>query len=249
MMQILRAGNHYQPFRGPFTITRIQPSDILDMETNDTAFGPLSTIDHAIMKKGLTIKMHEHVNDEIFSYVWKGTSYHKDSAGFKAPIAPGKLMMMNAGKSFWHEEKVKEEYVEMLQIFFRPYAADLTPDIQFHDKPMDNRDWYEMVGPEGSGAPLVVRQSGYVLDAHPKTGDVLQVPQYEGMKPFLYVLNGSIQIGDETVYKQEAVTDLENALPPFTAIEETTVILFVVKMNAVASKSGTISGMGKQNKE
>ena len=114
---------------------------------------------------------------------------------------------------------------------------------------MDNRDWYEMVGPEGSGAPLVVRQSGYVLDAHPKAGDVLQVPQYEGMKPFLYVLNGSIQIGDETVYKQEAVTDLKNALPPFTAIEETTVILFVVKMNAVASKSGTISGMGKQNKE
>ena len=51
----------------------------------------------------------------------KGTSYHKDSAGFEAPIAPGKLMMMNAGESFWHEEKVKEEYVEMLQIFFRPY--------------------------------------------------------------------------------------------------------------------------------
>lgn len=246
MVQILRAGKHYQPFRGPFTITRIQPSDILDVETNDTAFGPLSTIDHAIMKKGLTIKMHEHVNDEIFSYVWKGTSYHKDSAGFEAQIAPGKLMMMNAGISFWHEEKVKEEAVEMLQIFFHPNAANLTPNIQFHDKPVDNREWYEMVGPEGSGAPLVVRQSGYVLDAHPRKGDVLHVPQYEGLKPFLYVLDGSIRIGDDTVHKQEAITDLENSLPPFTAIEDTTVVLFVVDMNAVVSKSGTISGMVKQ---
>ena len=53
---------------------------------------------------------------------------------------------------------------------------DLPPNIQFHDKLMDNRDWYEMVGPEGSGAPLVVRQSGYVLDAHPKDGGhVIQV--------------------------------------------------------------------------
>lgn len=246
MIQVLRAGNHYQPFRGPFTITRIQPSDIFEEDIDDSAFGTLSNIDHAIMKKGLTIKMHEHVNDEIFSYVWKGTSFHKDSAGLEAEISPGKLMMMNAGISFWHEEKVKEEYVEMLQIFFRPREANLPPTIQFHDKPSNNRDWYEMVGPEGSDAPLTVRQNAYVLDAHPRAGDTLHVPIYEGMNSFLYVLNGSIKIGDHTVNKQEAVTDLEVELPSFTATEDTTVILFVVDMDAPASKSGTISGMGKR---
>ncbi|WP_087973242.1 pirin family protein [Oceanobacillus rekensis] len=106
MLQKLSAGYHAQPFRGPFSITRIQPSDILKEETDDSAFGPLSNIDHAIMKKGLTIKMHEHVNDEIFSYVWKGTSYHNDSAGFETLISPGKLMMVNARYSFWHEERL-----------------------------------------------------------------------------------------------------------------------------------------------
>ena len=29
MLQKLEAGNHAQPFRGPFTITRVQPGDIL----------------------------------------------------------------------------------------------------------------------------------------------------------------------------------------------------------------------------
>ena len=87
-------------------------------------------------------------------------------------------MMMNAGAGFWHEEKVKEDEVEMLQIFVRPNETDLSPEIQFHDKPVDNRDWYVMAGPEGSEAPLYVRQNVYILDAHPKVGEVLEIPTY-----------------------------------------------------------------------
>ena len=131
------------------------------------------------MKKGLTIKMHEHVNDEILSYISAGVTYHKDSAGFEVPIARGKLMMMNAGESFWHEEKVKEGEVDMLQIFVRPNKTNLSPEIQFHDKPVDNSDWYVMVGPEGSEAPLYLRQNVYILDAHPKAGEELEIPIYD----------------------------------------------------------------------
>ena len=103
MLQKLSADNHAQPFRGPFSITRVQPGDILGTESTDTAFGPLAIIDHAVIKEGLTIKMHEHINDEILSYIYSGVTHHKDSAGFESPIARGKLMMMNAGASFWHE--------------------------------------------------------------------------------------------------------------------------------------------------
>lgn len=131
MLIKLSKGVHKRPFKGPFSITRVQTGDILQGESDDFAFGPLAVIDHAVMQKGLTIKMHEHVNDEILSYVWKGTMYHKDSAGIEVAVTPGNLMMMNAGESFWHEEKVKEDHVEMLQIFIRPEEADLQPNIQF----------------------------------------------------------------------------------------------------------------------
>src|SRR5690606_26943452 len=107
MLKKLSSDQHKQPFKGPITITRIQAGEILERESKDKAFGPFAIIDHAVMKKGITIKMHEHVNDEILSYVWKGTMYHKDSAGHEVPVSPGHLMMMNAGSSFWHEEKVK----------------------------------------------------------------------------------------------------------------------------------------------
>lgn len=243
LLEKLSAENHAQPFRGPFTITRVQPGDVLG--TEETAFGPLAIIDHAVMKKGLTIKMHEHINDEILSYIRRGVMHHKDSAGFEAPFARGKLMMMNAGAGFWHEEKVKEDEVEMLQIFVRPSETNLSPTIQFHEKPIDNRNWYIMVGPEGSDAPLYVRQNVYILDAHPKAGEELEIPTYEGYKPFLYVMNGEITVAHLTVGKQEAVTDLVNPLPKLVANEASTIVLFFVDMHAPMSMDGTISGLRK----
>lgn len=248
MIKKLTRDKHKQPFKGFFTATRVQPSDIFDEETTDPAFGPLAIIDHAVMKKGLTIKMHEHKNDEILSYVWKGTSYHRDSKGYEVPISAGKLMMMNAGSSFWHEEKVKlhdEEDVEMLQIFVRPRESNLEPLIQFHEKETDNRNWYLMVGPENSEAPLIVRQNTYIFDAHPKKGDRLDIPKIEDYLPFLYVMRGTIGVKNTIVQKFEAVTDLEAPLPPFETIEDAVVLLFLVDMDAPMSMAGSISGMKK----
>lgn len=241
MLRKLSRDKHTQPFRG-ITITRIQPGDLLEDASGDFAFGPLSIIDHAAMKKGITIKMHEHVNDEILSYVWKGTMYHKDSTGLEVPVSPGNLMLMNAGSSFWHEEKVKHDTVEMLQIFVRPKEAKLEPLIQFHEKTDSNRDWYVMVAPEGSKAPLHVRQNVYILDAHPKQGDRLEIPGYRGFQPFLYVMDGEIHVEGQSFKKLEALTDLEKPIPPITAVTDSTIVLFLVDMNASMSMEGTISG-------
>lgn len=243
MIRKLTSDKHTQPFRGPFSITRVQTGDILGNDAKDTAFGPLSYIDHAVMQKGLTIKMHEHVNDEILSYVWRGKMYHRDSAGIEVAVTPGNLMMMNAGKSFWHEEKVKQDHVEMLQIFVRPRETDLNPDIQFHEKPIANRDWYLMAGPEGSEAPLFVRQNVYIFDAHPKQGDQLNIPSYKNFIPFLYVMDGEITAGELIVRKYEAITDLDEALPVIQINKDSTLVLFLVDMNAQMSLMGTISGV------
>lgn len=246
MIQKLTTEKHTQPFKGPFSITRVHPELVFPQNDEDTAFGPLSIIDHAVMQKGLTIKMHEHVSDEILSYVWQGTMVHKDSAGFEVAITPGNVMMMNAGSSFWHEEKVNENHVEMLQIFFRPREANLEPNIQFHQKEMRNREWTVIVGPEGSEAPLYVRQKAYVLDAHPKQGDQLSIPRYDGYATFLYVLDGEIQIHEQTVKKMEAIASREASLPPLTALKDTTIVLFFVNLNAPMSMAGTISGIGQK---
>lgn len=250
---------HPQPYKGMFSITRILPGRILDAQAERPTFGPLSNIDHAFMSQGLTIKMHEHVDDEILSYVDKGISYHKDSAGHEVPIERGKLMVMNAGESFWHEEKVKKDEVEMLQIFVRPEAENLEPKIQFHEKPWDNKDWYVMVGPEGSDAPMTVRQNVYIMDAHLESGDQLEIPEYPGLAPFLYVMHGEIEIGGVRAERYEAIAGVgagegrdegsggsegsEGFLPPLKALKDTTLVLFFVDLDAPMSTKGTISSL------
>jgi len=243
MLKKLEAIYHTEPTKGYFTIKRIHPGKIYKTEAEDFAFGPLSNIDHAFMKKGLTIKMHEHVDDEILSYVLEGVSYHKDSAGMEDVIKKGRLMVMNAGESFWHEEKAKNKDVEMLQIFIRPRASLLRPNIQFHEKPLSNDDWYLMAGPDESGTPLTFRQKAYIFDAHPKAGQTLESPVREGLAPFLYVMQGEVTIGDLTLEKYEAVTDLEKDLPPITANKDAVIVLFLVDLNAPMSLDGTISGV------
>src|SRR5699024_3282222 len=108
---------------------------------------------------------------------------------------------------------------------------------------VQNRDWYLMVGPENSEAPLHVRQNVFMFDAHPRKGDTLEVPVYDGYKQFLYVMYGEISIGEMEVEKFEAVTDMDEALPIISANEDATIVLFLVDIDAPMSLAGTISGM------
>lgn len=116
---------------GPFQLRRIRPGVGLG-RADDAGFGGLGLIDHARLQPGLIVKMHEHRNDEIISYLRSGRMQHTDSAGRSEAISPDRLMVMNAGAGFSHEEAVLgDDPIEMLQIFVRPEAADMEPGVQF----------------------------------------------------------------------------------------------------------------------
>jgi redox-sensitive bicupin YhaK (pirin superfamily) len=236
-----RAGQSFG--RGPFQIRRMRPVTIVS-RGNDPAFGPLSVIDHANLGVGTLVRMHEHNNDEILSYMWRGTMVQEDSAGHRIAISPRKLMMMNAGKSFFHEESTPDGTVEMLQIFIRPREADLPGNVQFFDRPDNIVDgqWHLIAGPEASEAPLKIRQQVIVYDAHLMTGDELTVPTVEGLSPWVYVMDGAVTAGTETLGKGDAMTDLDQPLLTLRAEAPATLVAFPVDRTAPASQAGTISG-------
>jgi len=241
-MKILRA-NATRAFRqGPFQIKRMRPGGILGAGA-DPAFGPLSVIDHANLDVGTVVSMHEHNNDEILSYMWRGTMVHEDSAGHRIPISSRKLMMMNAGESFWHEESTPDVPVEMLQIFIRPHTADLPGKVQFYDPPQKLPDgqWHLIAGPESSSAPLKVRQRVFVYDAHLGKSGQLSVPGVEGMNPWLYVMDGAVTLDNAHLGKGDAAAEFDPA-ERISAEANTTLVLFLVDRSAPASTAGTISG-------
>ena len=120
----------------------------------DSGLGAIGRIDHARVTAGTVIKMHPHRDDEILTYLRRGRVRHRDSVGHVEEISPTRLMLMNAGHSFEHEEEVLEGPLEALQIFLRPRAADLEPLVQFHDfgAALSEGAWRLVAGPRGRAA-------------------------------------------------------------------------------------------------
>jgi redox-sensitive bicupin YhaK (pirin superfamily) len=143
------------PVVGPGAVTFWSLSLRRASPQTDPAFGPLSVVDHANLDVGTLVHMHEHTNDEILTYLWRGTMVHEDSGGYKVALSPNKLMMMNAGRGFWHEESTPETPVAALQIFIRPLEADLAAGVQFFDRPapISTGHWHLIGGPATADDP------------------------------------------------------------------------------------------------
>lgn len=244
MLKVLKSMESPSMGQGIFKLRMMRPGQIFHKPIDDLAFGPLSRIDHARLGVGALVSMHEHRNDEILSYMWRGQMVHKDSTGDTVTLSPQRIMMMNAGSSFYHEESVPEEQVEMLQIFIRPEEKDLPPRVQFYDRPasFENSEWKLLAGPEGTKAPLTIQQQVMVFDSHPKAGEELKVPEVEGMAPWVYIMDGSISIGDKTFHKGDAVSDTTEPLPLLHVESDATIVTFLVDLSAKATLAGMFSG-------
>ncbi|WOS63050.1 pirin family protein [Sinorhizobium fredii] len=184
---IVAPDTHLVQAQGPFQLRRIRPGISLG-RSDDAGFGGLGLIDHARLQPGLVVRMHEHRNDEIISYMRSGRMQHTDSAGRSEVISPDRLMVMNAGSGFSHEEAViGSDPIEMLQIFVRPDVANMEPDVQFIglDEAERLNQWRLLTGPVGSGAPSFVRQAIYLYDTHVSAGVSIELPLVPGFDRWL----------------------------------------------------------------
>jgi redox-sensitive bicupin YhaK (pirin superfamily) len=230
---------------GPFQLRRIHPGVALG-RTDDGGFGGLGLIDHARLQPGLVVKMHEHRNDEIISYLRSGRMQHTDSAGRSEVISPDRLMVMNAGASFFHEEAVLgDDPIEMLQIFVRPEAAAMASAIQFVD--LDKTEsidrWRLLAGPRGSAAPSFVRQAVYLYDTHVSAGASIDLPTVPGFDRWLYVFRGAVSVGNEHAKTHTALAiSADTTALDVTASRAADLVLFLVDRQAPFSRAGTLSG-------
>lgn len=243
MNYILRKKQNSDNGGGLFHIRRMRPGAALGKDA-DPSFGPLSVIDHANLGQGALVSMHEHNNDEILSYMFSGSMVHVDSINDRVALSSNKLMMMNAGRSFWHEETAPFDPVEMLQIFIRPREADLEGNVQFFDRksgPIVGQ-WSHIGGPEDSDAPLIIRQNVSLYDIGLNSGDETAVPHEGGQSTWLYVMDGCILVDGDKLEKGDALAVVEGVPGLIKAETDTTLVAFKLDLDVPMSRNGTISG-------
>lgn len=236
----------YGKQHGGFGI-QILYAGLIRPDLHDTGISTIGRIDHARINPGTLIPMHPHKDDEILTYLRSGQVKHLDSEGHTGTISGQKLMLMNAGVSFSHEEKVLAEggVLTGLQIFIRPEAGDLPAQVQFYDLPeiySDNK-WRKIAG-KGGDYPLQIRSNTWLMDLRLEKGTEIILPEAPaGNCAFLfYVFEGEINVnGAMSLSTGESVL-LENESPSFRAAETSDIVLFITQTDAVHFDGGMYSG-------
>lgn len=223
-------------------ISILYPGTLL--EINDTGIGSIGRIDQANINGGTTIKMHPHVNDEILSYFRTGNVIHTDSSGTTEKITRKKLMLMKAGKVFYHEEQIIDK-LEGLQIFIRPQTKDYTPEVIFYDLPNeDSINTWRHIASNKATAPLQFTSETDIYDIQINDTKYYKTPiaELENHVSILYVFQGSI-ITDNGILltKGECIIFDEKYLSIKTA-DTAELVLFVTNKNQDCFKEGMFSG-------
>ena len=210
---------------------------------DDHGYGPLATVVESFMDPGTLIRMHQHRNEEIVSWVPAGVMRHDDRQGNELVTDSDRLLVMNAGSGFWHAEETLAEDppLRMLQIFVRPHSLDLDPGIQHEPVPDPTpNEWRHLFGPEGSDAPLSVRNEVDFYDCRLDAGDTVGRPARPERETYLYVFEGAVDIGEKRLGYTESALVTGGSDVLVTAAEDAIIVAFVLDPDAPVTRQGTI---------
>ena len=209
----------------------------------DHGHGALAMVVESTLVPGRRILMHEHRNDEIISWVPEGVMRHEDRWGSPLVVDGEHLMVMNAGRSFWHSEEVlpTDPPLRMLQIMVRPHAADLPPHIQ-HDRlvPIEPNAWRHLLGPEGGDTPFFVRNGIDFYDLRLAAGAAVDGPEKAGRDLYFYVFSGSVAVNRQSFAEGEQGLLLGGGSLAFEARQDSVVVAFLVDPSATVTRQGTV---------
>lgn len=244
MIKIENSSKHLHG-SGGFGIDILWPGRVL--ASDDSGIGTIGRIDQANVKPGTVIAMHPHRDDEILTYIREGRMLHLDSVGNEEELSSTRLMLMNAGHRFQHEEHIPGnpgETMRCLQIFVRPAESGLVPQVQFHDvgTPYSENSWRTLAGPDN--APLIFRSQTWLQDTRLEKDHTLMLPPVpvSSAVRLLYLFAGSAEIGDITLGAGESVIIEDQTRHPIIARESSDLVLFTTDPAANVFRGGMFSG-------
>ena len=212
---------------------------------DDHGYGPLSTVVESFMDPGTLIRMHQHRDEEIVSWVPAGVMRHDDREGNELVTDSEHLLVMNAGSGFWHAEETlaDDPPLRMLQIFVRPQEIGLEPGIQHGPLPEpEPNEWRRVFAPAGADHPFTVRNAVDCYDVRLDADAGATLPEIEGRDAYVYVFEGAVDVDGVALDETESVLWTGDGAPPTVSAgdEGATVVAFLIDPDAPVTRQGTI---------
>lgn len=198
-------------------------------------FGVLRVVNDDTVAAGMGFGTHPHENMEIISIPLSGELEHRDSMGNGGIIKPNEVQIMSAGTGIQHSEFNPNENEEskFFQIWLFPDKRDVKPRYQqiTLDPVARQNKWDQLISPDKDEKGGWIHQNAWFNMADLEAGKSLNYTlkdQKNGI--FLFVVEGSIDLGDHHLQKRDAIGLWETDSVTFKATESSTLLAMEVPM-------------------
>ena len=233
MLRVRRDAEIYRAEGGWFT-ARWHFSFDRYRDPENMGWGPLHVFNDDRLVPGAVWPLHPHRDIEGLTYVVEGTFRHEDDQGGDGVLPAGSVQRMTLGSGAWHSEQNASETEPMrfIQMWILPNERGLPPSLEQKVFTQDDRTdrLLEVLSPDG-GDSVMVHRDVWVHVARLTPGTEVKHGFEGGRGAYLYVIEGSATVNDETLGTGDAAKIRDEAALRLSAEATTELILVDVPLD------------------
>ena len=200
------------------------------------SFGALRVLNDDTIAPGRGFGTHPHDNMEIITIPLEGDLEHKDSMGNVGAINEGEIQVMSAGTGVYHSEynKNSDKPINLLQLWVMPKLQNVAPryDQKSVKELKKNNAFYQVLSPNVDDDGMWIHQDAWFhLGDFDQTTSTAYNLKKKGNGLYVFVIEGSFSVGDQTLNKRDALGVWETEAIDFVAQAHSKVLLVEVPMS------------------
>lgn len=180
---------------------------------------PFLMLDHAMIRKPNGFPPHPHRGFETVSYILRGSNWHEDFKGNFGELNAGDVQWMTAGKGIVHVEMPQSDEVEGFQLWVNlPSSLKMCPPAY---QEMKNETIPKVISEGvkvtiiagssmGVSSPTITKTPAMYLDVELEDHVEFVQDFTSGWNSFVYVIEGSVQIGQTLIKTKKAAVLTRN---------------------------------------
>jgi redox-sensitive bicupin YhaK (pirin superfamily) len=170
--------------------------------------GALCFVKEDRVAPGMGFGMRPSHDEEVLTFVLRGTLRHVDSLGNDLLLGPGDVQLVSAGSGIWHSEMNDSiaEPLHLVQIGLASDPADQEPAYQKASCTVAEHpgEWGLIASPDPQHEVLVIRQDALIYRASVQPGQSLACSIHPQRTAWLQVLAGRVALDDTTLAQGDA---------------------------------------------
>ncbi len=200
-------------------------------DPKNISHGMLRVFNDDIVKAQTGFDTHPHEEMEIVSIVLDGEMEHKDTMGNEMVIRKNDVQRMTAGTGLYHSEKNMSDHpVHFYQIWINPDKKSLTPsyDQKTYSPDLWKNNLALLASDKADESVVTLNTDASIYRTELDKGKNVGFKVGYKRKPFLYVINGTIEINGKKLNKTDQARISEETSLHIIAIEHAELLLIDV---------------------